>query len=64
MVHDYTTKRDKMRTADNLFGTGAGELDKKLSGWSSFVVQLRPTNLSYGLGTLRDSVLSQFTREN
>ena len=52
-----------MRTVDSLLGTSAGELDRESSEWSS-CVSVELTNLSYRLGALRDSVLSQFTREN
>ena len=52
-----------MRIVDSLLGASAGELDKESSERSS-CVPVELTNLSYRLGTLRDGVLSQFTREN
>ena len=52
-----------MRIVDSLLGASAGELDKESSERSS-CVPVELTNLSYRLGTLRDGVLREFTRED
>ena len=60
-LHNET--RYKTRTTDSLLGTSAGELGgDHQEGYLAAHVRL--TNLSHGLGALRDRVLSKFTREN